>query len=147
MLCFPSLGRASVFESNYAQKSDGYTLSLLSKAYTANAGGQDVYGLKLAIDDRTEYTLFANQYLITGAFPLTGLIYSKRLVWCPRSCVISSFIQTGIGISSAGPLVEFTWSLTPLWVLRIDISSHYYFFQIRPMQWSYPLWFGLSLPF
>ena len=123
------------------------TISLHYKSWTSNAGGQVAYSLKWAHNDEWEWNLFSNQFLITGDFPLTGLTYGLRFPVCKRSCFISMFGQAGIGLSSAGPVVEFLWSLKPLWLFRIDMVTHLYFSQPQPIVWSYPFWLGMSVPF
>ena len=128
-------------------KAENYTLSLQYKATTPNAGGQDVYGLRLSFEDDWELGFFSNQLLVTGSLPLSGIVLDKRFVVCSRSCPVRVFFQLGAGISMAGPVVEALWSLTPLWLFRIDFATHFYFSQATPIIWNYPLWIGLSLPF
>lgn len=147
LLIYSAYGKAEILTSHFRNSSSkGYTLSFQTIAFTSNAGGQPTYSLRLAKEDQEEFTLFSNQYLITGDIPLTGIIYSKRLVWCPRNCPIGSFLQIGGGISSAGGVIEILWSLTPLWIFRIDFASHFYILLDRAVLWSYPLWLGLSIP-
>lgn len=147
-LCF-LCPRLSLSEKAWAasRPSSGYTLSLQVKAMTSNAGGQDSYALRWAQDERWEIAAFSNQYLLTGRLPLSGLSYHWRFVVCPRRCFLHSFVQLGVGLSTAGPLLALEWSLTAFWLLRLDLATHIYFAQVRPIIWSYPLWLGLSLPF
>lgn len=126
---------------------DDYTLSLQYRAMTANAGGQQAYALRLSHDDKGEFLLFSNFFLLTGTWPLTGFAYDRRFVICSRSCFVRSFFQIGIGATTAGPLVELLWNITPFWLFRIDVVTHFYFSQIKPIFWNYPLWIGFSVPF
>ena len=122
------------------------TISAQGYALAPNAGGQVAYSLRYSPEEKTEYSAFANTSLFVGKVPLSGIIYSKRLTLCER-CLVSSFAQVGAGASLAGPMLEFDWNITPLWLLRIDFATHIYFFRIHGIVWSYPLWLGVSLPF
>ena len=123
------------------------TFSLQYKSWTSNAGGQEVYSLRWEIDDKYEWALFSNQFLITGNYPLTGLLWDLKYTICGRSCFLGLSAQTGIGLSTAGPVVEILWSVRPFWLIRIDMATHLYFSQIQPIIWSYPFWLGVSIPF
>ena len=131
---------------NVLGKNSQYTLSFQYKAMTPNAGGQQAYSLRLSEDDNYEWSIFSNQFLQTGAYPLTGLVYDWRFSICPRHCFVRSFVQIGGGVSSAGPMVEILWNITPLWLMRIDFVTHFYFAQLKPIFWNYPLWLGVSVP-
>jgi hypothetical protein len=115
-------------------------------ALTGNAGGQNAYALSLAQNNTREFGLFVNQHLSTGKIPLSGATYSLRYLLSPDYYVLTSFVQLGGGISTAGPLLALTWNITALQVVRIDMTTHIYFPQIRPLIWNYPLWLGITLP-
>ncbi|MCB9228762.1 MAG: fibronectin type III domain-containing protein [Deltaproteobacteria bacterium] len=123
------------------------SLSLQYKAWTSNAGGQDAYSLRWSVDDSYEWTLFSNHLLTSGSYPLTGLLWDVRFPICGHSCVIGVWAQAGAGLSTAGPVVEFLWSFRFFWLLRVDMATHLYFSQLKPIVWSYPFWIGISLPF
>ena len=123
--------------------------SLMSFQYiavTGNAGGQQAYALRLSRDNEVEYSLFVNQYFYTGRYPLSGLTYAYRFALVPARYVVSSFLQVGAGISTAGPLGVILWNLTAFHVVRLDIATHIYFPQLRPFIWNYPLWLGITVP-
>lgn len=139
---------SSVFFDSYeAGAKEDYTLSLQYRSMTSNAGGQQSYALRLSHDDEGEFVLFSNLFLLTGRWPLTGVAYDWRFVICSRRCFIRSFFQVGVGATTAGPLMEVLWNLTPLWLFRIDVVTHFYFAQVKPILWNYPLWIGFSVPF
>jgi hypothetical protein len=121
-------------------------LSFQYHAVTGNAGGQNAYALSLAQHNTREFGIFVNEHLTTGRIPLTGATYSRRYLLTPDYYALTSFVQAGCGISSAGPLFALTWNLTALQVVRLDITTHIYFPQLRPLVWSYPLWLGITVP-
>ncbi len=126
-----------------------YGYSLLSFQYialTGNAGGQNAYSLSLAQENKREYNLFMNQNLSTGNYPLCGATYNLRRNLLPVEAVLTAFIQVGVGLATAGPILALTWNLTALQIVRIDVTTHLYFSQLRPIVWNYPLWLGLTLP-
>ena len=149
------LGTTSAFA---AEKN--WTATFQVGAFAPNAGGQDAYGLRVHRDNR-EYTLFSNSYLMAGAYPLTGAIYSWRFPICDETCWWQFFAQIGAGVSTAGPLAEIVWGsqipLAPLWLprsapkylpsLRFDVTTHMIAVPYRLVLWSYPLWLGISVPF
>ena len=124
-----------------------YSLSLQNQALAPNAGGQTAWALRFASGNSREYSLFANEYLRTGKYPLFGGLYSMRFPILGRAAPIQTFAQVGMGISSAGPVVELLWNLTPFWLLRIDFATHFYFIPQRVIVWNYPFWLGLTVPF
>lgn len=135
-------------------------VSLQYQAFAPNAGGQTVYGLRVARNNR-EYAIFQNQYLTAGDAPLAGGIYSWRFPACDTSCFVHLHAQAGLGITSAGPMTEILWGgelpLLPLALnggtiryvpmLRLDFASHWIVTAQRVISWSYPFWLGLSVPF
>ena len=137
-----------------------YALTAQYEALAPNAGGQIVYGLKLATN-QWEAGIFSNQYLTAGKFPLTGATLDWRFPVCDDSCWWQFFVQLGGGLSNAGPIAEVTWGsvipLIPLWLpwrapryfpaLRLDITSQLIFIRYRGIPWSYPLWVGITVPF
>ncbi|MFK7826528.1 MAG: hypothetical protein AB8G05_20465 [Oligoflexales bacterium] len=136
-----------IINSNLLQAKEDYTLSLQYRSMTSNAGGQQAYALRLSHNDQGEILLFSNLFLLTGRWPLTGVAYDWRFVICSRDCFVRSFFQMGAGATTAGPLIELLWSITPLWLFRIDVVTHFYFSQLKPIFWNYPLWIGFSVPF
>ena len=128
-------------------KSRQYAVTAQQYALAPNAGGQQVYSLRLSVDDRIEYSVFSNQYLMTGKYPLSGFIYDWRFPVCEQGCFLQSFAQIGVGLATAGPLVAITWNLTPFWLFRIDFSTHIYASVDRVIVWNYPFWLGLTVPF
>jgi hypothetical protein len=124
-----------------------YALALQGAALAPNAGGQEAWALRFATDNSREYSIFANEYLRTGDYPLVGAIYSFRFPIFSRVWPIYSFVQIGAGASSAGPVAEFLMNLTPAWVVRIDFSTHFYAIPERVIVWNYPFWVGLTVPF
>lgn len=135
-------------------------ISLQYQAFAPNAGGQTVYGLRWFKDNR-ELTLFQNNYLTAGDAPLAGGLYSWRFPACDTSCFIHLHAQAGLGITTAGPATELLWGgelpLLPLALnggtikyvpmLRLDFASHWIFTTQRMINWSYPFWLGLTVPF
>lgn len=121
------------------------TYSFLWKAHAANAGGQDIYSIRRADDDH-EISLFRNEYLISSGRPLMGATYSLRLPVCDSSCFVQGYTQLGAGLSTAGPLLDITWSVIGLWVARVDFTTQLFLTKTRIMTWSVPLWIGVSLP-
>lgn len=126
-------------------KSERTTWSALGLALAPNAGGQAAYSVRRATDDN-EIGVFANTYLMAGNYPLLGAVYDWRFPICGQECFWQFFAQAGVGLSTAGPLVELTWSTIPFWILRVDITTHIIAVPWRAVTWSYPLWVGLSLP-
>jgi hypothetical protein len=130
-------------------------------ALAPNAGGQVAYSLKYAHDDDWEASLFSNQYILAGKYPLSGATYSRRFPVCDSSCFWRFFVQTGAGVSTGGPMAEITWGsiipILPVWLptsapkyipsLRIDFTSQFIFVRYRAVTWSYPLWVGLTVSF
>lgn len=141
LLLGSSPGRSAAEERN---------LTLQALALAPNAGGQTVWALRYSsalASGGTEYTLFGNEYLITGNYPLMGGVYSWRFPIIGRKWPIQSFAQLGLGASSAGPMTELLWSISPFWVIRIDFATHFYARLDRAIVWNYPSWIGLTVPF
>ena len=115
-------------------------------AMAPNAGGQEAYALRRANNER-EWSLFMNQYLLAGGYPLSGISYAKRFPICELHCPIQAYVQAGGGLSTAGPLIELLWGTNIFWLARIDIATQIYFSTKRVIFWSYPLWVGFSVPF
>lgn len=136
-----------IMHGTASAKPQSKTLSMQYQSFTANAGGQEAWSLRLSMNDRIEYSIFANKYLTAENYPLLGAIYSLRLPILSRKYPIRSFTQLGAGLTNIGPVVELLWSFTPLWIFRIDFSTHFYFTRSRMITWSYPLWVGISVPF
>lgn len=124
---------------------DFYMTSFQTSAMAPNAGGQNAFALRRGSNDE-EWSVFSNQYLRTGDYPLSGLVYAKRFPICGTHCFWQFYVQTGIGISSAGPLFEVTWGTNLLWLARIDFATQAFVTTDRLIFWSYPLWLGISLP-
>ena len=122
-----------------------YQTAVMAQSFAPNAGGQVVYALRRGTDSH-EWSVFSNQYLKAGSYPLTGALYSKRYTLCGISCPVQFFGQLGVGASTAGPMLEFLWSINFLWVGRLDFVSHLYFTKQRIVVWNYPIWLGVSLP-
>lgn len=133
--------------SNSSHANSNYAISAQQYALAPNAGGQTAWSLRLSKNDDREYSIFVNEYLQTGSFPLMGTTYDFKYALCGRSCFLQSAALIGFGISSAGPLVNLTWSFTPLWIVRIDFSTHIYAIPSRLIVWNYPLWLGITVPF
>jgi hypothetical protein len=129
-------------------------------ALAPNAGGQEAYALKYQRDE-WEYSLFSNQYLLAGDYPLTGFVMDYVFPVCTKDCWINFYVNTGFGGSTGGPILEATWGtqipLLPLWLpykapkyvpaLRIDFTTQMIFVQWRGVTWSYPVWAGITIPF
>ena len=124
-----------------------YTISAQGIAFTADAGGQSAYSLRFSDSNIWEYSLFLNEYIVVGAFPLVGAVASKRWSLCGSYCPLNLYAQLGVGLSNIGPMVELIWGSTWLWIARIDVASHMYVSRERVITWSLPLWLGLSIPF
>lgn len=125
----------------------GQSISFLYKAMTANAGGQQAYSLKYQTKKGSEWSAFLNYFLLTGAFPLTGIGWVQKFDVCNKHCYIDTTATIGGGLSTAGPYLEVGWQLNPLWLFRFDFVTHFYFSGIQPIVWNYPLWLGVTLPF
>lgn len=135
-------------------------VSVQYAAFAPNAGGQITYGFRGHRNNR-EIAIFQNQYLTAGSEPLLGALYAWRFPICDESCMIHIHAQAGVGVTSAGPLVEFLWGteipVLPLALnggtipyvpmLRFDIASHWIATRSRLITWSYPFWIGVTLPF
>ena len=128
-------------------KDNTYSITIQKDAWASNAGGQKAYGLRLAVNDKNEYFIFTNEALLVEEYPLIGAGYAQRYALFSRVWPLRFFAQFGLGLSSAGPLLELTFSLVNLWVFRVDISSHVYFSLPRTIIWNYPLWLGITIPF
>ena len=152
----------AVFASRTSQAAtdDRYTVTSQVGAFAPNAGGQEAYTLRLG-RDRWEAGVFSNQYVMAGAYPLSGAFYDWRFPVCGVECFWQFFVQLGGGVSNGGPLAQVTWGTMipalPLWLprsapryipqIRIDITTQMIFLRHRAVTWSYPLWLGLSVPF
>lgn len=121
------------------------TYSAQFAAFAPNAGGQTAFSARRATDNH-EWSLFANNYLTTGAVPLTGITYDLRFPICDQHCFWQFYVQTGVGISTAGPMVELLWGTILLWTMRLDFTTQMYVIPNRMIIWSYPLWVGISIP-
>jgi hypothetical protein len=120
--------------------------SILFKSFAANAGGQDAYSIRAGRDD-FEVSVFANTYLTVGGNPLVGGAYARRFDLCGSQCwIFRAYTSLGLGVSTIGPYAEIAATFNPLSVLRIDIATHVIAGQERAILWSYPLWFGVTLP-
>lgn len=134
-------------------------VSLQYAAFAPNAGGQVAYGIR-GLRNNREIAIFQNQYLTAGGQPLLGVLYAWRFPICDESCMVHLHTQVGIGLTSAGPLVEFLWGteipILPLGLnggtipyvpmLRVDVASHWMATHSRLITWSYPFWVGVTLP-
>ena len=118
---------------------------ILARALTGNSGGQDAISLRRSTDTN-EISLFMNRYLIAGDKPLVGGNYSVRFPVCGQRCFWQFYTQLGIGLSTAGPMAEVLWGSVFLWMVRIDIATHVFVTEERPVLWHYPFWFGISFP-
>lgn len=148
----------SVFCNSAAATEKPYTVSASTGALAPNAGGQEVYFLRLHHDGKEAHG-FLNKTLSVGSTPLFGAGYDLRFDAC-EDCFWKAFVQVGGGLSNAGVYAEFNWGaaipLLPIWLpmdppryvpqLRIDFSTHLIFGSIRPSVWSYPLCIGFALP-
>ena len=144
----------------FGKKKDLYQITGQIGALAPNAGGQQSFSLKLSRSN-WEVSLFSNQYLLAGAYPLTGATYNWRFPICSTDCWWQLFLQTGAGLSNGGPIGEITWGsiipALPIWLpfgtpryipaFRVDITTQLIFVQWRAVSWSYPFWFGVSFPF
>ncbi len=126
----------------WAAKKASYSLQF--HALAPNAGGQRAYALRRATDDR-EWSVFANEYLRAGDYPLFGGMYSFRYPICGQECLVQVYAQTGIGVTSVGPGAELLWGMNLFWTVRLDVASQFYITKDRVVVWSYPLWIGLSI--
>ena len=114
-------------------------------ALAPNAGGQNAFAFRRATDI-AEWGFFLNQSVKTGDVNLMGGGYAKRLSLCGIYCIWDFYIQAGIGLSTAGPMVEFLWGTNWLWLVRLDFATQIYLTKDRVILWNYPFWLGLSLP-
>jgi len=128
-------------------------------ALAPNAGGQDVYGLKIS-KEKWEFSLFSNQSIYAGGYPYSGIVLHRRFFFCDASCFWQFFSSIGAGGSNGGPIGEVSWGavfpLVPLWLplkapsyvpaIRIDITTQLVFIRWRAVTWSYPFWVGFSVP-
>lgn len=140
-----ALGLLFFIKSDVLMAERGVSYSLQLKALAANAGGQDAYALRRVTED-IEWSLFQNTYLRAGSLPLMGSIYSWRHSFCDQSCLIQVYCQGGIGLSTAGPVLEMLWGTNLFWLVRVDVATQIYFSTTRVIFWSYPLWVGFSIP-
>ena len=136
------------------------SISYQNWALAPNAGGQNAHALRLVKDD-IEYGAFVNEYLRAGDHPLMGVTMDWRYGMCTSDCWMNFYAQPGIGASIGGPLAQITWStqipILPLWLpvqspaylpqLRIDFTTQFIFVRYRAVTWSYPLWWGITVPF
>lgn len=123
---------------------DGAVYSLQGMALAPNAGGQQAIALRRATA-KSEWTVFANEYLRAGNQPLVGALYGLRFPVMGRSRGLQMIFETGVGVSSVGPMVELLWGTTLLWSVRLDVATHLYLAKERAILWSYPLWIGVSV--
>jgi hypothetical protein len=140
-------------------KTDRYQIALQSTALAPNAGGQEIYSLKLSRAD-WEASLFSNQSISAGNMAYSGGVLLKRFSVCDDSCFWQFFVQLGAGGSNGGPITEMTWGtiipLLPIWLplsapkfvpaLRIDITTQIVYIRWRAVTWTYPFWVGISVP-
>lgn len=122
------------------------TYSLGYQALTGNAGGQKAYYLRRTTE-KSEWAVFANTYLQSDDRPLIGALYDLRFPLLNENRFWQFYVQTGIGITTAGPAIELVWGTNAFWIFRVDIATHIYLSHRRPIIWSYPIWLGISLPF
>ncbi len=120
------------------------TYSAQYLAFAPNAGGQRVFALRQATDQR-EIGVFMNEDLLSGNMPIMGALYDWRFPICDQRCWLQSYIQGGLGLSTAGPLMELTWGVNLLWTVRLDVTTHAFITTNRLVLWSVPLWVGLSV--
>lgn len=135
-------------------------ISLQYMAFAPNAGGQLSLGLRATHGNR-EFGVFQNHYLTAGDRPLLGGLYAWRFPVCDEACMVHIHLQTGLGMTTAGPMAEFLWGMEipvlPLALnggtipyipmLRLDLASQWLATRSRLIMWSYPFWLGLTLPF
>jgi hypothetical protein len=147
------------FSQAMAGERGSYDVSFSQGALAANAGGQDAMAVRVHHEGR-ELHGYINPSLSTGGRPLVGAGYGIRFDAC-SDCFWKAFVQSGLGLSTAGPYLELDWGLAvpiiPIWLprdpfryvpqLRIDFATHLIFSNVRPSVWSYPLWLGFSIPF
>ena len=126
--------------------SESYQTAFMSMATAPNAGGQTAYAIRRGYEDG-EWSVFSNQYLKAGDYPLSGALYSARYTICGKSCPVQFFGQAGLGLTTAGPLLEILWSVHLIWLARLDFASHFYLTEKRVVVWNYPFWVGVSFPF
>ena len=148
------------FQSAFAKPAEVDSVSARFFAFAPNAGGQDVYSVSY-LRKNIEYSLFANQSLSAGSYPLTGATVSYRFYALDYSNFWQFYVQGGAGLSTGGPLGEILWGVTipmiPLWLptaspkyvpqIRIDVANQFYVSKTRVITWSVPLWVGFSVPF
>ncbi len=148
-----------IFSSSIFGKTERYQIAAQSTALAPNAGGQEIYSLKLSRTD-WEASLFSNQSISAGNMPYTGAVLLKRFSLCDESCFWQFFVQLGAGGSNGGPITEMTWGtiipLLPIWLplsapkfvpaLRIDITTQIVYIRWRAVTWTYPFWIGISVP-
>lgn len=134
-------------------------VSYLHAAFAPNAGGQESHSLKLLYDN-VEYSIFVNEYIRAGEYPLSGVTMEWVSPICDKECWGNLFLQYGVGASMGGPIANLTWSfqlpILPIWLpmsapkyvpqIRLDFTSQFIFVRYRAVSWSYPLWLGLSIP-
>jgi hypothetical protein len=123
----------------------GSSYSFQWRSFTANAGGQQAYAFKYAVDER-EIGLFLNEYLLSRGQPIFGATYDFRYVLCGFKCPVQFYAHAGAGISTGGPLLQLGWSSHWLWIGRLDVMTQIFFERSRLINWSYPLWIGISVP-
>jgi hypothetical protein len=122
-----------------------YRYSTQSLAFAPNAGGQSAFSLRRS-SESSEWSLFVNQYLISGPLPLIGVSYNSRHPMTRRSWPLQFALLLGGGLASSGPFLEVGWEFLALYALRVDIRTQATFYRTRILTWSYPIWFGVSLP-
>lgn len=140
-------------------KTPPYQVAVQTKSLAPNAGGQDIYSLKIS-KENLEVSIFSNQNITAGNMPFSGATISKRFSICNDQCFWQFFIQLGAGGSNGGPISEMTWGtiipFLPLWLpfsapkfvpaLRIDITTQIAYIRWRAVTWTYPFWVGISVP-
>lgn len=150
---------ASLVSTPLTASDKPYTVSASKGALAPNAGGQEAYAVRV-VHDGAEAHAYLNRSLTVAGKPLVGAGYDLRFESC-EDCFWKAFIQTGGGLSNAGPYIELNWGLAipliPVWLpmappryvpqLRVDFATHLIFGNIRPSAWSYPLWIGIAVPF
>lgn len=128
-----------------ALQSEPASYSFSWQAFAPNAGGQRAYILRRSTNHK-EINLFYNEYLVAGSQAIMGGGYNWRFPICDNACFWQFFVQSGLGVSTGGPYVEFSWTTVPFWLARLDITTHLFITKSRLVTWSYPLWIGISLP-
>lgn len=129
----------------YSAQSELEGLSFLNKSFAPNVDGQNAYSLKLTFTDQ-EFSLLSNEDLQAGSSSLIGVTWDYRIPSCAIYCSFSHALLLGGGLTTAGPLLELTWSFNLFWLARLDFTSHYFVSTTRLINWSYPLWLGFTLP-